>query len=93
MTLNLRKTTLMLSLGALSVCCSWLGSASAAHAEWVFCANENGFCATPFTTTVHYGANGVWAERQVGQGGISCNNSAFGDPLVGKEKYCEYSDD
>ncbi len=68
----------------------WLGYAPAANAEWVRCAMEHGYCATPFPTTVRYGARGVFARLPAGRGGIPCNNEVFGDPLVGIVKHCDF---
>ena len=67
-----------------------LGYAPAANAEWVHCAVEHGYCATPFPTIVRYGANGVYARRQSSGGGIPCDNAVFGDPLVGVVKHCQF---
>ncbi|MGO8954700.1 MAG: hypothetical protein ACLPWS_15405 [Rhodomicrobium sp.] len=68
----------------------WLGCASAANAEWVRCAEEHGYCATPYPTMVRYGAHGVYARVHSRGGGILCDNSVFGDPLVGVYKHCEF---
>jgi hypothetical protein len=68
----------------------WLGYAPAAQAEWVHCAIENGYCATPFPTMVRYGAHGVFARRHSRGGGIPCDNSVFGDPLFGVVKHCDF---
>ncbi len=68
----------------------WISYAPAANAEWVRCATEHGYCATPFPTIVRYGANGVYAKRHTSGGGIPCDNAIFGDPLVGIVKHCEF---
>jgi hypothetical protein len=68
----------------------WLGFASVANAEWVPCAGENGYCATPFPTIVRYGAYGRYSRRRRWRGGIPCNNGVFGDPIFGVVKHCEF---
>lgn len=78
----------LLSVLSLSVLAAGLLSASAA-AEWVRCAEEHGFCRTPFPTVVRYGANGVFAKRRA-RGGLPCANEVFGDPLVGVVKHCDF---
>lgn len=70
--------------------CVWLGNPPAASADWVRCAREHQYCATPFPTIVRYGAHGVYAERHTRGDGIPCNNSVFGDPLVGIPKHCAF---
>jgi hypothetical protein len=70
--------------------CFWLGSTPAANAEWVRCAREHGYCATPFPTMVRYGAHAVYARRHTRGGGIPCDNAVFGDPLVGIVKHCDF---
>jgi len=72
------------------LCCLCVGYATAANAEWVRCAEEHGYCATPFPTIVRYGARGVYARLHTRGGGIPCNNEVFGDPLVGVVKHCEF---
>ncbi|MFY9641086.1 MAG: hypothetical protein WA384_06940 [Rhodomicrobium sp.] len=76
------------ALSALGVL--WLGYAPAANAEWVRCATEHGYCATPYSTMVRYGARGLYARLHTRGGGIPCNNEVFGDPLVGIVKHCEF---
>ncbi|MDW8100359.1 MAG: PA14 domain-containing protein, partial [Anaerolineae bacterium] len=53
-----------------------------------FCAWENERCSFSGTADVAYGANGQFAYRQGVSGGIDCNNSVFGDPVVGVRKAC-----
>jgi len=78
------------AVGALALGCLWLGFAPAAKAEWVPCAREHQFCATPFPTIVRYGARGAYARRHTRGDGIPCSNDVFGDPLVGVVKHCDY---
>ncbi|KAG1663453.1 Type IV pilus biogenesis factor PilY1 [Nymphon striatum] len=56
-----------------------------------FCANENSTCTIPAgqSVTVWYGANNTWVSRKNVTGSIACNNTVFGDPLVGVYKSCE----
>jgi hypothetical protein len=56
---------------------------------WTFCAWENTRCAFTGTMEVHYGANGTFTSARTFTGGVDCNNSIFGDPLVGLVKWCE----
>lgn len=57
---------------------------------WTRCASENGTCLFSGTRQVRYGANGVFAYKTA-TASIGCNNSVFGDPLVGTVKGCDYS--
>jgi hypothetical protein len=57
--------------------------------QWVLCASEGDVCNVPGATTVRYGANGRYAERNA-SGSIGCNNAQFGDPVPGLAKQCEY---
>ncbi len=65
-------------------------------ATWTTCATENGYCALPAITggttgvVVRYGQNGSY-NQIVTKGGIPCNNTVFGDPLVGTVKICQYA--
>jgi|SRR5215831_2205570 len=62
---------------------------------WVHCANETETCNLPPLTDptvkwlVRYGANGAYATQQA-VNSILCDNSVFGDPLVGQPKSCDY---
>lgn len=56
---------------------------------WIVCAHEGDHCAVPGPARVRYGAQGRFAERDLA-GGVACNNSVFGDPIVGVAKQCEY---
>ena len=75
---------------AFALGCLPLGYAPAANAEWVRCAFEHEYCATPYPTMVRYGARGAFARRHSGGRGIPCNNEVFGDPLVGVVKHCDF---
>ena len=87
--MNLRSAkNVAISVSALG--CLWLGDAPAARAEWVYCAAEHHYCATPFPTMVRYGAHGAYTRRHTRGGGIPCNNDVFGDPLVGVVKHCDF---
>ena len=87
--MNIRSSKrVAVALSALG--CFWFGLAPAAQAEWVHCAIEHEYCATPFPTMVRYGANGAYARRHSGRRGIPCNNAVFGDPLVGIVKHCDF---
>jgi hypothetical protein len=79
----------LLSLISLSTLAAGL-LCSSAQAEWVRCAAEHHFCATPFPALVRYGAHGIYAKRHSRGGGIPCANWVFGDPLVGIVKHCEF---
>ncbi len=59
-------------------------------AQWTVCADEGEPCFVPYSTTVAYGASGVWAKRQVNAGTIDCSNRTFGDPFPGIRKKCHY---
>jgi hypothetical protein len=66
--------------------CYVVGGASVPPAP-VKCADENGRCEFTGTRQVRYGANDSYV-RQTFTGGVDCNNSVFGDPLVGVGKAC-----
>ena len=57
---------------------------------WTKCADENGTCNVPGTVTVAYGASGKFYYKTV-SGSIACNNSTWGDPIVGTYKACYYN--
>ncbi len=59
--------------------------------EWIYCADEGDTCTFSGTRTVRYGAGSSW-NTLVATGSISCNNSTFGDPIVGTVKTCEYQE-
>jgi hypothetical protein len=62
---------------------------------WTHCANETETCNLPPLTDpalrwlVRYGANGAYATADA-MTSIFCDNSVFGDPLVGQPKSCDY---
>lgn len=58
--------------------------------QWVFCAQENEFCAAPNGSNIRYGANGVFQEIKRVDGGVACSNSVFGDPVPNVVKSCFY---
>jgi len=58
------------------------------------CANESGTCVLPTDTTtkrIYYGAGSNWKWSHAA-GSIGCNNTVFGDPIVGTAKKCYYRD-
>jgi hypothetical protein len=59
-----------------------------AHAEWVHCATEGGFCHAPAGAMIHYGREGAFAHRRSPPGGLPCSNDVFGDPIPGVHKEC-----
>ena len=81
---------LSIAVFALPLILGSFGFTNSAKAEWVHCAWENRWCATPFPTMVRYGARGAFARRHGGPRGIPCNNGVFGDPLVGVVKHCDF---
>ena len=54
---------------------------------WTKCADEGGTCTFSGTQVVRYGANGQYAYKTA-TGSIGCNNTVFGDPIVGTYKAC-----
>ncbi|GCE10590.1 carbohydrate-binding protein [Tengunoibacter tsumagoiensis] len=56
-------------------------------ASWMQCASEGGTCTFSGTQVVRYGANGHY-NYQTATGSIGCNNTVFGDPIVGTFKSC-----
>lgn len=70
---------------------AFLGALPQAQAQGLVpCARENGFCRVPYPTRVIYGVPGRGTEIFVRDGGISCSNSVFGDPVPGTPKRCAY---
>ncbi|PHP65458.1 hypothetical protein CSC94_19065 [Zhengella mangrovi] len=67
---------------------SFLASPEQARAEWVKCADENGYCYLEQGTDVRYGARGTFAMDYFGAGRMHCSNNTFGDPLYGVRKAC-----
>ena len=67
--------------------CDYMDVAS----SWTFCANENQFCSFTGTKLVRYGA-GTSFTFQTATNGIACDNTTFGDPIVGTVKHCDYMD-
>ncbi len=57
--------------------------------NWTFCAYEWLSCNVPQDAWLRYGANGQYVYQRV-SGSIDCNNLAFGDPIFGFYKRCEY---
>ena len=56
---------------------------------WTFCANEDQWCSFSGTQTVRFGVNGNYYYKTA-TNGVSCSNSAFGDPAYGLFKQCWY---
>ncbi|MFL5812717.1 MAG: hypothetical protein ACJ763_04000 [Bdellovibrionia bacterium] len=63
-------------------------SPTATGSNWVKCASESGTCTFNGTHTVRYGAGSSWTTKTA-TGSIACNNSVFGDPIVGTAKECD----
>ncbi len=55
---------------------------------WTFCSNEYQQCNFSGTKTVRYGKDGAWISGSYSNG-VYCDNSVFGDPLIGTIKQCE----
>jgi spore coat protein U-like protein len=64
------------------------GGGGGGPSGYTFCANENQRCSFSGTKDVAYGANGKFNYKYGVTGGIDCNNSTFGDPIVGTVKAC-----
>lgn len=83
----------MMTAAALGVGSLLMNKPAAAQStsSWTLCARENQTCAFNGTRTVRYGARRSWTVRQLtaSNGGISCSNRTFGDPLPGTVKRCE----
>ncbi len=65
------------------------GSVLGAQNNWTYCGSENQSCTFYGTQTVRYGANGSYFYKTL-NGGASCSNTVFGDPLFGVVKQCSY---
>lgn len=68
----------------------WSGHGNDMGRNWVFCAEEDGECRVPRPTVVRFGANGRFNTLQV-TGSVPCTPTAFGDPIKGERKRCEYA--
>jgi hypothetical protein len=58
--------------------------------EFTLCAVEGGICNFSGTMQVKYGANGNFTYK-IATNSIGCNNSVFGDPIVGTAKTCMFA--
>lgn len=63
------------------------GSVLVSSSKGQYCAQKNGHCKFNGKATVYYGANGKFFAKRA-RNGIKCNNSVFGDPIVGVVKSC-----
>ena len=63
-------------------------SAAAQTLAWTNCATENSTCSFSGTKIVRYGTGSSYTVR-IATGGVSCNNTVFGDPSVGNIKACD----
>lgn len=59
------------------------------HNGWVFCAYEDGRCDFTGTKEVRYGAFATHTYKTFSSG-TDCNNTVFGDPIIGTLKECFY---
>ncbi len=57
---------------------------------WTFCANENAVCSFSGSQVVRYGSGSTFVSKTL-TGPVNCNNTTFGDPLVGVAKHCDIS--
>jgi Flp pilus assembly pilin Flp len=58
-------------------------------AGWIFCSNEHAYCSFTGTKEVRYGENGHYNYLTL-TNGTACENSVFGDPIIGTVKKCYY---
>jgi hypothetical protein len=81
---------LKLALPAILLLLVFAGPASAGPpAGYTFCSQENQTCSfSGKTQDVIYGANNNWTAPRTFTNSVACNNSTFGDPLVGTFKAC-----
>lgn len=61
---------------------------AAASGTWNRCGGEGAICSVSGSTTVRFGANGLYAQRTVA-GQFLCSTSVFGDPAPGATKGCD----
>ena len=52
------------------------------------CAVEGGVCTLSTPSTVYYGANTQFLNKQDQTGAVECSNANFGDPIFGVQKRC-----
>jgi len=58
---------------------------------WTECADEDATCSFDGEKAVRYGADGSYNYAKH-DGGVSCTNTVFGDPIEGVVKTCSYAD-
>ena len=58
--------------------------------SWIRCATQYAICSFSGVRDVRYGAGGVYVTKAAIAGSVACNNSVFGDPVPGSQKYCDY---
>ena len=58
--------------------------------SWTRCAAEGGVCSFIGTQQVRYGINGQYALHTA-TAPVACDNSTFGDPAPGADKFCDYA--
>lgn len=56
---------------------------------WTALAKEAEKFTLPSPSTVRYGTGDAWNVREGLTGTLTCGNALFGDPAVGKTKYCQ----
>lgn len=81
---TLEKAFVPLPGGATAV---YAGATPGGPPGYVYCADENGYCAFSGTYQVAYGANGTFVYQTLSNG-TPCNNTVFGNPLYGTVKAC-----
>ena len=63
--------------------------ASPTPVPWTFCSNEYHVCTFVGSKEIRYGKHGTWVYMTF-TNQVFCDNSIFGDPLVGTLKECDY---
>jgi parallel beta-helix repeat protein len=58
--------------------------------SWTYCADEGGVCTFSGTRQVRYGVEGAYTYKTATTS-AACTNEFFGDPAVGADKNCAYS--
>ncbi len=63
-------------------------TASFSNPTWTFCAQEHEICTFTGIRNVRYGENGIFTVHTTQTSPVLCDNSVFGDPIVGVFKHC-----
>jgi uncharacterized protein (DUF1800 family) len=85
-----QRTAMLTAINAITIPAPVVGSSTTVSFQgktYTKCADEGGTCTFTGTKAVIYGANNIYATKTA-TSSIGCNNTEFGDPVVGVVKAC-----